>query len=459
MSRARELVVIGGGAAGLSAARTARALGAHPVLVTEGPPGGDCTFTGCVPSKTLLAAAAGGEDFATAMRRVRAAVGRVAATEDEAALRAEGIEVMRGRAMFLSPDEVEVHGRVLSADRVVVATGSAPLVPDIPGLPDVAPLTSDTVFALRERPRSLVVLGGGAIGCELAQAFARLGSAVTVVEAAGRLLPSEDPEASAVIAARFADEGVVVRTAVKAVRATSDAGGVRLELTDGEHVRAERVLVAVGRRPNTAWLRTGAAGIDLDHTGAVVTTDRLATTSPSRVYAAGDVTGRYALTHAAHLMGRVAARNALARWDRVRLDDAVVPRVVFTDPEVAQVGVTEREAARTHPDARVAYLPMAEVDRAITDGRGDGFVRIITRPRRLLGHTGGGRVIGATVVGARAGELVHELALAMRTGMFAGRLAQTVHAYPTHAVAVQQAAAQFVGGHGGRVARPVEGLR
>ncbi|WP_201294862.1 MULTISPECIES: NAD(P)/FAD-dependent oxidoreductase [unclassified Nocardiopsis] len=452
----RELLVIGGGSAGLSAARTAVAAGARPTLVTEGPPGGDCTFTGCVPSKALIEAAARGEDFTAAMRRVRGAVDTVAATENEAALTGEGIEVVRGRAMFLSPYEVEVGTRVLTPDRVVIATGSAPLLPPVPGLRGLDPLTSDTVFSLRRRPRSLAVLGGGAIGCELAQAFARLGTAVTVVEAAGRLLPNEDPEASGVLAARFAAEGIGVRTGAEVSGASRTDGTAVLELADGGRVEAERVLVAVGRRPTTGSLRLAAAQVDLDRRGAVVTSACLATTSPSRVYAAGDVTGRVALTHAAHLMGRVAARNALRRGPPARLDDSVIPRVTFTDPEVAHVGVTEREAARTHPRARVAYLPLNEVDRAVVTGRTDGFVKIIAGPRRLLGDTGGGRVLGATIVSERAGEMVHELALAMRTGMFTGRLAQTVHAYPTYAVGVQQAAAQFVGGYGGRVARPVD---
>ncbi|WP_435111959.1 dihydrolipoyl dehydrogenase family protein [Nocardiopsis synnemataformans] len=451
----RELLVIGGGSAGLSAARTAVAAGARPTLVTEGPPGGDCTFTGCVPSKALIEAAARGEDFTAALRRVRGAVDAVAATEDEATLATEGIDVLRGRAMFLSPYEVDVGTCVLATDRVVIATGSAPLLPPVPGLHELEPLTSDNVFTLRQQPRSLAVLGGGAVGCELAQAFTRLGTAVTVVEAAGRLLPNEDPEASDVLADRFAAEGIKVRTGAEVARASRVGGTALLELADGGRVETERILVAAGRRPNTAGLRLAAAHVDVDRRGAVVTTSCLATTSPARVYAAGDVTGRIALTHAAHLMGRVAARNALSRGLPARLDDSVVPRVAFTDPEVAHVGATEQEAARTHPGARVAYLPMAEVDRAVVAGRTDGFVKIISGPRRLLGNTGGGRVLGATVVSERAGELVHELALAMRTGMFTGRLAQTVHAYPTYAVAVQQAAAQFVGGHGGRVARPV----
>ncbi|WP_306371425.1 NAD(P)/FAD-dependent oxidoreductase [Nocardiopsis sp. CC223A] len=448
------LVVIGGGAAGLAAARTAVARGVRPLMVTEGPPGGECTFTGCVPSKTLIEAAARGEDFAAAMGRVRATVASIAATEDESALAGEGIEVLRGRAAFLAPDRIDVGGRILSAPRVVVATGGGPRVPGIPGLAETAPLTTDDVFALTGPPESLVVLGAGPVGCELAQAFARLGVTVTVVEERGRLLPGEAPEASRVIAERFVKEGIAVRTGASVTRVSREAGRCRLEVDGGAPVAAERILVAAGRTPGTHHMGLSEAGVRTDDRGFVRTDDRLATTSPSAVYAAGDVTGRIALTHAAHLMGRTAAANALRRGRGTRLDDSVIPRVAFTDPEVAQVGPTEHEAAARHPGARVAYLPMSEVDRAVTAGRTEGFVEIIAGPRPLLGHAGGGRVLGATIVGERAGELIHEIALAMRTGMFAGRLAQTVHAYPTHAIAVQQAAAQFVMEYAGRRARP-----
>ncbi|WP_304453294.1 NAD(P)/FAD-dependent oxidoreductase [Nocardiopsis sp. YSL2] len=447
------LVVIGGGAAGLSAARTATARGVRALMVSEGPPGGECTFTGCVPSKALIEAAAHGADFSAAMGRVRSAVSRIAATEDESVLAGEGIEVLRERASFLAPNRIEVGGRVLSAPRVVVATGGGPRLPDIPGLAEAGPLTTDDVFTLTEPPESLAVLGAGPVGCELAQALARLGVAVTVVERRDRLLPGEDAEASRVIAERFAREGVTVRTGVSATGVSREAGRWRVEVGDGAPVVAERILVAAGRTPGTQGMGLAEAGVELDERGCVRTSDRLATTSPSAVYAAGDVTGRIALTHAAHLMGRVAAANALRRGRGTRFDDAVIPRVAFTDPEVAQVGLTEHEAAQRHPGSRVAYLPMSEVDRAVAAGRTDGFVRIVAGPRPFLGHTGGGRVLGATIVGERAGELVHEIALAMRTGMFAGRLAQTVHAYPTHAIAVQQAAAQFVMEYAGRRAR------
>ncbi|WP_040726961.1 dihydrolipoyl dehydrogenase family protein [Nocardiopsis chromatogenes] len=452
-----DLLVIGGGSAGLAAARTAAAKGARPLMVADGPPGGDCTFTGCVPSKTLIEAAAQGEGFGAAIGRVHGTVARIAATEDAEALRGEGIDVLRGRAEFDSPRTVRVAGKELAAARAVVATGSEPTIPPVRGLDGIDYLTSDTVFGLERLPERITVLGGGAIGCELAQAFARLGARVTVLEARECLLPGEEPEASRVVEDRFTAEGIDVRTGAEAVRACATSEGDRIDLAAGGPVVADRVLVAVGRTPATAGLGLRAAGAAVDARGAVVTDDRMATTSPPGLYAAGDVTGRTLLTHAAYAMGRVAAANALSRGrGRSRYDDAQVPLAVFTAPEVARVGMTERQAAREDPGARVAYLPMSEVDRAITAGRTEGFVKVVAGRRRWLGGLGGGRILGATVAGERAGELVHEFALAMRTGMFTGRLAQTVHAYPTHAMAVQQAVAQFFGGYGGRTARFVE---
>lgn len=452
-----NLVVIGGGAAGLAAARTGAGLGARTLLVADGPIGGDCTFTGCVPSKTLIEHAARGASFAQAMTAVRDAIQTVAATETAEALRGEGIEVLSGVAVFRSREEIRVGGRGLAAGPCVIATGAHPAVPAVPGLADLPYLTSETVFDLYEPPRSLAVLGGGATGCELAQAFHRLGVEVTVVEGAARLLPGEAPEASAIIAEVFAREGISVRTGARVVAAAGAAdGGIRLQLADGGPVEAQRLLVAAGRAPATGGLGLDRAGVRTGDRGHVVTNARLGTTAPG-VYAAGDVTGRLQLTHAAYAMGRVAARNALGGRRQATYSEDGTPRVVFTDPEVAQVGLTESEAGDAGLDARVAYLPMSELDRAITSGHTDGFVALIAGPRRLVGHRGGGRVLGATIVAARAGEMIHEPALAIRTGMFTGRLAQTTHAYPTWSIAVQQAAAQFFGTYGGRTARAIDG--
>lgn len=448
----RDLIVIGGGAAGLGAARLAVRRGARVLLVSLGEPGGDCTFYGCVPSKTLIESARRGLPFVLAARRVREVVAQVAATESAEALRREGIEVVRGSARFLSPRAIEVDGRRLTAPRIVVATGSAPALPAIPGLAEAPYLTNETVFDLEAPPASLAVLGGGAIGCELAQAFGRLGSRVTLVEAAARLLPGEDPQASATIAAVFAREGIELRLAARVAGVAADRGGVRLALDGEGEVTAERLLVATGRAPVTAGLGPEAAGVAIDERGHVLTDRYLATSAPG-IYAAGDVTGRLPFTHAAFAMGRLAAANALgAPLRRRRYRAGATPRVIFTDPEVAAVGLAEAEAARR--GGRVAYLPMAETDRALTAAATDGFVKLIAGPRRGLGNAGGGRILGATIVAARAGEMIHEPALAMATGMFAGRLASATHAYPTWSYAVQLAAAQLFMPIAGRRARP-----
>src|SRR5215469_356507 len=450
-----DLVVIGGGAAGLGAARAGAAAGARVLLVSEGEIGGECTFTGCVPSKTLIQAAARGASFADAMTMVHKAVETIAGTETAEVLAREGVEALRSHAIFTQPGAVSVDGRVLQARGFVIATGSRPAVPPVPGLAEAGYLTNETVFDLGELPGRLTVLGGGAVGCELAQAFARLGSHVTVIEAAPRLLPTADPAVSHRIEEVFDAEGISVRTGVAAASVEHDEKGVALMLGPDEKMSADRLLVATGRQPVTDGLGLADAGVRADERGCIATDRHLATTTRG-IYAAGDVTGRMLFTHAAFEMGRLAAGNALRRHrtGAASFETSAIPWVVFTDPEVAQVGLTEQQAAASHSAARVAWLPMSEVDRAVTAGRTEGFVKIIAGRRPVLGSTGGGRVVGATIMAVRAGEMIDEVALAMRTRMFTGRLAQTTHAYPTWSLAVQQAAAQFFGTDGGRTARP-----
>ncbi len=445
-----DLVVIGGGAGGLSTARAAARRHARVLLVHDGPLGGDCTFTGCVPSKTLIEAGHRNLDFAEAMRAVERAVEHIAATETPDVLRAEGVQTRQGRAVFRSRRQLDVDGTTLQADRIVIATGAGPSIPPIEGLEAVDSLTNETVFALRSRPASLVVLGGGAVGCELAQAFAAFGTRVTVVEGLDRLLPREEPEASAAITAAFADAALEVRVGQTVAKAEAVGPGVRLHLDSGDRVEAERILVAVGRHPCTEGLGVERAGVELDARGFVRTDEHLATTARG-IWAVGDVTGRLQFTHAADAMGRVAAANALSRLGRHRFRSAWIPWVTYTNPEVARVGIAEQDAPH---GARVAIQPMTAVDRAITADDTRGFVKLIAGPNPLLGNAGGGRILGATVVAQRAGELIHEPALAMRTRMFTGRLAQLPHAYPTWSLAIQQAAAQFFMHVDGRSARP-----
>ena len=452
-----DLVVIGGGAGGMSAARTGVRLGASTVLVQDGPIGGDCTFTGCVPSKAVIAAANAGASFTEAMANAARSVEVIAATEDADVLRGEGIDVIEGRARFTAERAITVDGRRVSGQGFVLATGAAPLMPPIDGLREMDHLTNETVFALEQAPDRLAVLGGGAIGCELAQAMSRLGVRVTLLEAMDRLLGPEEPEAATVVLEALRADGVDVRLGHKVTKAepTDDRGGARLHTESGHVVEADRVLVAVGRRPMTEGLDVEAAGVELTDRGFIQTDARLRTTA-RHVYAVGDVTGRLQFTHAADEMGRVAAGNVTTGRFRHRSFHAdVVPWATFTDPEVGRVGLTEAQAAEH--GGRVAYLPMTEMDRAIVEGRTEGFVKLIAGPRAVLRNVGGGRLLGATIVAPRAGEMIHEPAMALRAKMFTGRLAMSSHAYPTWSIAVQKAAAQFFVEIEGRQARPAEG--
>jgi len=451
--RRHDVVVGGGGAGGLTAAREANRRGARTVLVSEGPLGGDCTHTGCVPSKALLDAAARGQSFAEAIATVHQRIDDVAATEDADTLAREGIEVVSGRGRLAGGRGVDVDGRRIEGRHIILATGARAAVPPIPGLREQPHLTNETIFDLDAQPRRLAILGGGAIGAELAQAFRGPGSDVTVVEAEPRLLSSEEPEASAVIGERFRDRGVDVRCGARVERVErTETGDVCLHLGDGTTVEADRLLVATGCTPTTDGLGLSDAGVEVGERDFIRTDDSLATTAPG-IWAIGDVTGRMPFTHAAGRMAFVAVANALSRVPlrKARFDPRPIPWVTFTSPEVARVGMTEREAA--DHGGRVAYLPLSDVDRGMITGDTDGFVKLIAGPRRLLGNAGGGRLLGATIVAPTGGEMIGQVALAMRTNMFTGRLAQTTQAYPTWSMAIQEAAAQFFMTHRGHTAR------
>lgn len=445
-----DLIIVGGGAGGLGAARAARWAGADVVLVSDGPIGGDCTFTGCVPSKTLLAAGRDGLGFGAAMERVTETVERIAATETADVLRAEGIVVEEGRARLTAHDTVAVGDRRITAPRIIVATGSRPLIPPIPGIHEVDMVTNEEIFSWRDAPATLGIIGGGAIGCELAVAFARLGVDVTVFESMPRLLSREEPEASTVVTTALEAAGVTVYPDTSVQRVERRAETTVVTTAAGETV-FERLLVAVGRAPNSEDLGLEELGVALDDRGHIVTDDRLET-DVRGVYGVGDVTGKLPFTHAADEMGRLAAGNALRSGVRGRFRTAWIPWVTFTDPEVARIGMTETEAA-AH-GGRVAELPMVEMDRAITDDRTEGFIKLIAGPRTLTRNTFGGKMLGATIVAPHAGEMIHEIAVVMRTKAFTGRLAQTVHAYPTWSSGIQKTAGQFFGEIEGRSARP-----
>ena len=432
-----DLLVVGGGTAGIVGAKTAARLGARVLLVERHRTGGDCLWTGCVPSKALLAAAGVAAsarnghrfgvdvaevsvDFAQVMGHVRATIQHIAPIDSIEALEKASVTVSTATARFTGPDSAEVDGKPVKFRQALVATGASPAVPPIPGLSDVDFLTSDTVWGLSELPAELVVLGGGSIGCELGQAFARLGSRVSVVEGAPRILPREDPLAAAELARALVDDGVDLHTGsgVASVEPTGSGSGV-LHVESGRQVPFSCLLVAVGRAPRTQGFGLAVAGVEVDDRGFVVVDDLLRTTNP-RIWAAGDLTGHPQFTHTAGVHASMAASNAILGVRR-KVDLTAVPRVTFTDPEVAAVGI---ETDRAPSGLRTIDWAHSHVDRAVAEGASGGFARLVIDKK--------GRVLGATVVGPRAGETLGELTLAITRGLTTRDLAGVTHAYPTY---------------------------
>lgn len=446
-----DLLILGGGTAGLTAAVLAAGIGARTTLVERERTGGDCLWTGCVPSKALIASAhlahrmqnadsvglapvQADIDFAKVMDRVHHAIATIEPHDSPARLRAAGVEVIPGDGRFRDARTLEVGGKLLGFRSAMVATGSEPALPPIDGLEGEDVSTTETIWDLRELPRRLVVLGGGPIGCELAQAFSRLGSEVVLVELAERLLLKEEPEASALIAKHLAAEGVDLRLDTRATevrRAGENGAELVLTTSDGpKTVAFDRILVAAGRRPRTDGLGLAAAGIEVDRQGAVVVDDRLRTTAPG-IYAAGDVTARLPFTHVAAHHARIATVNAL--FGTRRRVDETIPWVTFTDPEVARVGLTEGEAReRWGARAVVARSDYAALDRAITEGEPHGFAILVANPR--------GRLVGATIAAPSGGEAIAELTARIKRGDKIATVSETVHAYPTLAEGPARAA-------------------
>ena len=452
----RNLVVIGAGSAGLVAAYIAAALRARVTLVEKASMGGDCLNTGCVPSKALLRAARlaadirrAGEfglrahaevDFAAVMERVAAVVRAVAPHDSVERYRALGVECLHGEARITSPWTVQVEGaRTLTTRAIVIAAGARPAIPPIPGLETIEVLTSDNLWRLRELPRRLLVLGGGPVGCELAQAFARLGSEVTQVEMGERLLGREDADVSDLIAGRFAKEGIDVRTGHKALRVEArrlvcEARGREVAL------EFDRLLCAVGRSANTAGYGLEELGIPL-RPGRTIETNELLQTAYPNIYACGDVAGPWQFTHTASHQAWYAAVNALfGPFRRLRVDDSVIPWTTFTEPEVARVGLSEAEAASRGVAHEVTVYRLDDLDRAIAERAAEGLVKVLTPPR-------GDRVLGATVVGERAGELIAEFVAAMKHGIGLKKILATIHVYPTFAEANKYAAGAWRRAH------------
>lgn len=447
-----NLVVIGAGTAGLVTAAGAAGVGGRVALIERHRMGGDCLNVGCVPSKALLASAHAAAstrgalalalrgasdaqiDFPAVMERMRAIRQRISPADSAHRFRNDlGVDVYFGEARFRDASTVEVAGAQLRFARAVIATGARPVVPPIPGLAEAGYLTNESVFDLRELPRRMLVLGGGPIGCELAQAFRRFGAEVTIVEMSPQFLPREDADAARVLLAALEREGVDVRLSTSLARVEVVGGGAckRAHL-DGprgdETLDVDAILVGVGRAPNIEGLGLEAVGVETTKQGVVVD-DRLRTTN-RRIYACGDVCMAHKFTHAADFAARTVVQNALF-FGRGKLSALRIPWCTYTDPEIAHAGLSERDASERGIAIDTYRIPFSEIDRAIAEGSEEGFVKIHTEKGR-------DRIVGATIVNRHAGEMIGEVAVAMAAGMGLGTLARVIHPYPTQAEAIRK---------------------
>lgn len=444
-----NLLVIGAGAGGLVTSYIAAAVKAKVALIEKHKMGGDCLNSGCVPSKALIRSARfaaeqrraselgfgpsqASADFAAVMARVARVIKEVEPHDSIERYQGLGVDCIEGEARLVSPWEVEVNGQRLASRHIVLATGARPLVPELPGLDQVPWLTSDTLWQLRTAPRQLLVLGGGPIGCELAQSFALLGVPVTLVELSDQLLPREEQEVAELLAEQLARDGVRVLTGWRAERADylpAAAGDlpIRLQLRRGDEtqiIAGDQLLLALGRVANVSGFGLEALGVELAPRGTVAVDGFLATNFPS-ILAVGDVAGPYQLTHAAAHQGWYAAINALfSPFKRFRADYRVMPAAIYTTPEIARVGLNQKEARAQGIPFELTRFELAELDRAIADGERQGFVEVLTVP-------GKDTILGATIVGTHAGERIAEFVLAMRHRLGLGKILATVHAYPT----------------------------
>lgn len=458
----RNLLVIGGGSAGLVSAYIAAAVKAEVSLIEKHQLGGDCLNTGCVPSKALLRSAkfaaslrkaeqlgfskAHAEvDFAAVMQRVQRVITTIEPHDSAERYTGLGVEILAGNARLTSPWSVEVNGKTLTSRAIIIASGARPLVPALPGLEMIEPLTSDNVWALRERPARLLVLGGGPIGCELSQAFQRLGSQVTQVEMAERLLVREDPEASAALIQQLRREGVDVRLQHQALRVVIQDGEKQLICLDRVNqqevaIAFDQLLLALGRVANTHGLGLETLDLKLRANGTLDTDEYLATRFPN-IYACGDVTGPYQFTHVAAHQAWYAAVNALfGDFKRFKVDYRVIPWATFTDPEIARVGLNEQDAKAQGIAYEVTHFAIDDLDRAIADEAAHGYIKVLTVP-------GKDRILGATIVGEHAAELLTEYVMAMKHGLGMNKILGTIHTYPTLSETNKYAAGEWKRAH------------
>ncbi|MDA8196144.1 MAG: NAD(P)/FAD-dependent oxidoreductase [Actinomycetota bacterium] len=439
-----EIVVIGGGAAGLSAARAAKRGKRRVLLISEGPLGGDCTFFGCVPSKALLEGAHRGDSFTDAVTFMRKSIAEIASGEDEATLRGEGIEVLRGRATFIDRTSLRVGQEIIRAKRFVIATGAYPNVFPIEGLESIEYLTNESIFDLEELPARTLVIGGGAIGCELALALRGYGSKVTLVEFAPRILPLEEARASAIATEHLIKSSITLRTSTKVVRLEhSQNDGNVAYLEGGERIEFDKLLIATGRRPRTDGLNLEAAGVLLNPNGSAKVDSKL-TTSNKSIAAVGDVNGLSPFTHAADEQGRIAIQNLFLPLVKRKFDPDKIPHVTYLEPEVASIGVTEtRQRVDQSSKLRVVEFDLTRSDRDIVAKSTDGYIKVIAAPKRFTGFLLGGRIVGATVVSPRAGEIINQISMLVALKTPLARAVFTVFAYPTFSTPLRSALSRF----------------
>jgi len=448
MIRKRDIVIIGGGAAGLVVASVAAQLGLDVVLINkQADMGGDCLHYGCVPSKALLKSASvahsmrnasnwgiGSAEPKVEMAEVNAAIKKAIDTiqvhDSRERFEELGCEVITGEARFISDSEIEVNNEKIQAKRFVVATGSAAWAPPIKGLDQTQYLTNEDMFSLPSLPKSMIVLGGGPVGVEMAQAYARLGTEVTIIELASRLLPRMDESSSLILADALKLEGISIILADEVTEVAESNQQKQVTLKSGKNISAESLLVAIGRRAVVESLNLSAANVDYDATGIKV--NRKMQSTNKQVYACGDVTGEMALTHVAELQAGVVIANLVFKLPK-KVNYDVIPSVVYTDPEVAQVGVTV-EACQTLKHGEVYQFDISKLDRAITDNNKSGIATLLTNK---------GRIIGAHIIAPHAGEMIHELALAIQEKMKVSQVTALVHAYPSYSQLNKRLAGQY----------------
>jgi len=451
-----HLLVLGAGPAGLAAARAAAALGAHVALIERHQIGGDCLNDGCIPSKSLIrtgrlladmrdAAHFGAVppaemvfDFRAAMLRMRRITARISRTDSAMNLAREGIHLFFGTARFTGADSVDVDGLPLRFKKALIATGSRSMLPDVPGLAEAGFLTNETVFNLQVLPRSLLVLGGGPLGCELAQVFARFGSRTLISHREPLFLPLEERDAAQMVSDALARDGVEIHLNSTATKVWMEGGQKAVELVnDGNTAttRVEHILTGIGRVPAVQGLNLEAAGVAYDAAAGVHVDDFLRTSNP-RIFAAGDVCLKHQFTNTAAASARIVVRNALF-LGRERMSALNVPWCTYTDPEVAHVGLYVKQARQQRIPVKTFTIPMHDVDRAIADGEEDGFVKIHVRE-------GSDQILGATIVARHAGEMINSISLAMVAGIGLRELANVMQAYPTQGAAIRQAADAYV---------------